>query len=105
LARESVDRARSLSPHAQGHALLELVVEQNVLVQIEHLQTYPAVRDAVREGRLRLHGWRYEFDSGQVNAFDAASGAFVPLPASSQKLLVPAIDGSLLPGSSAAWEI
>ena len=30
-------------------------------------------------GRIRLHGWVYQIETGEVFAFDLASGQFVPL--------------------------
>ena len=66
------------------------MIEQNVLLQMEHLQTYPAVREAAAAGRLRLHAWVYAFERGEVTAYDAQSHRFVPLSESARhKLLVP----------------
>src|SRR4051794_20777552 len=36
---------------------LQLAIERNVLLQLEHLKTHPAVRAAVEARALRLHGW------------------------------------------------
>ena len=78
------------APQTAGAALLKAVIEENVLMQMEHLQTYPSVRTAAAEGRLRLHAWVYAFERGEVTAFDANSKQFVPLVGSAQhKLLVP----------------
>lgn len=88
--QESVQRARARHPSAAGAALLQAVIEENVLVQIEHLQTFPAVQQAAAAGRLRLHAWVYGFERGDVSAYDAENGRFVPLAASPlEKLLVP----------------
>ncbi len=90
LARPSVARAKALAPAAEGPTLLQLIIEQNVLLQVEHLQTYPAVQAAAQAGRLRLHAWMYEFVSGLVTAYDAQHQCFVPLAQSTHsKLLVP----------------
>ncbi len=89
-ADPSVERARQRMPGAEGDLFFQTVIEQNVLVQIEHIQTYPAVRQAAAEGRLRLHAWVYRFESGEVIAYDAGLDAFVPLGESPrEKLLVP----------------
>jgi carbonic anhydrase len=48
----------------------------NVLAQIEHLKTYPIVRDAVASGRLRLHGWWFELKNADVFAFEESLGRF-----------------------------
>jgi carbonic anhydrase len=90
LAGPVVERARQRAPQATGADLLQAVIETNVLVQMEHLQTYPAVREAAAEGRLRLHAWVYAFEQGEVLAYDAQTNRFVSLSESARhKLLVP----------------
>jgi carbonic anhydrase len=64
---------------------IKAVTEQNVLVQLDHLRTYRAVADALQEGRLRLHGWVYHFENGEVQAYDAAADSFAPLSAAKRK--------------------
>lgn len=62
-------------------ARLTATVEENVLVQIEHLYTYPCVEQALREGSLDVHAWVYKFETGQVFGYDAATQQFLPLSA------------------------
>jgi carbonic anhydrase len=50
-----------------------------VLVQLEHLRTLPSVASRLRRGDLRLHGWMYHLESGEVFAYDLASQEFVPV--------------------------
>jgi carbonic anhydrase len=57
--------------------LLSASIKSNVLVQLDHLRTYPAVALAESAGELTLHGWFYRFESGDVSAFDVASGKFL----------------------------
>ncbi len=54
-------------------------VEENVLVQLDNLRTHPAVEAAITRGKLDLHGWVYHFETGQVVAYDAVEGKFLPL--------------------------
>ena len=54
-------------------------VEENVLVQLENLRTHPAVAAALGRDDLKLHGWVYKFESGQVFAYDPAQGQFLPV--------------------------
>ena len=90
LAQGSVERARQRAPDVTGDLFLQAVIEQNVLLQIEHVQTFPAVQEAAAAGHLRLHAWVYLFESGEVIAYDAQRERFVPLGESPrQKLLVP----------------
>jgi carbonic anhydrase len=58
---------------------LALAVEQNVLLQLEHLKTHPAVQAALAARTLRLHGWVYHFENGAVDVYDPLSSRFVPL--------------------------
>ena len=59
--------------------LLTATTEENVLVQLENLRTHPAVAAGLSRGRLKLHGWVYKIDTGQVFAFDPERGQFVPI--------------------------
>ncbi|MEQ9407953.1 MAG: carbonic anhydrase [Fuerstiella sp.] len=58
---------------------LTLTVEENVLVQLENLRTHPSVAAAVGRGQLKLHGWVYKFETGEVFAFNPDQGQFLPL--------------------------
>ena len=58
---------------------LQRAVEANVIVQLDHLRTHPAVGDALDSGRIKLHGWVYHIATGEVTAYDAEQKRFVPL--------------------------
>ncbi len=61
------------------NSLLTATVEENVLVQLENLRTHPSVAAALARGDVKLHGWVYKFQSGEVFAFDAEEGQFLQL--------------------------
>jgi carbonic anhydrase len=65
--------------HLEGDKLVTATVEENVLVQLEHLRTLPSVASRLVKGDLHLHGWVYKIETGEVFAFDAASGQFLSL--------------------------
>ncbi len=67
--------------HLEAGPLLTATIEENVLVQLEHLRTLPAVASRLVRGDLHLHGWVYKIETGEVFAYDLASGQFVPLAA------------------------
>ncbi|MDN0194347.1 carbonic anhydrase [Streptomyces sp. S.PNR 29] len=46
------------------------VVQLNVVNQLAALRGYPVVRKRLEAGRLRLHGWYYEVDTGRVHELD-----------------------------------
>lgn len=56
---------------------LTATVEENVLVQLENLRTHPAVAAALGRGALKLHGWVYEFETGQVFSYRPESEQYV----------------------------
>jgi carbonic anhydrase len=79
-----------------GEELLKIAVEQNVLTQIENLETYPVIRSKLHGGKLSLHAWVYEIETGQIFAYDANNRKFVPL--GSDAFPVPDPLASLQPG-------
>ena len=66
--------------HLHGDALLTATVEENVLVQMEHLQTHPVIRSRLRNGGLTVHGWVYKMETGKVFEYQPGVGQFVEVP-------------------------
>jgi carbonic anhydrase len=64
-------------PHITGPELLTVTVQENVLTQIEHLRTHPAVRSRVARGKLSLHAWVYKLETGEVFQYDSVQAQFV----------------------------
>lgn len=64
----------------EGEELLEITIAENVLTQIENLQTYPVIHSRLYQGRLKIYGWVYQIETGEVLAYDASDHTFVPLP-------------------------
>jgi carbonic anhydrase len=62
-----------------GADRITAAIEENVLVQLENLRTLPSVKSRLVKGDLRLHGWVYEIETGEVFAYDRLDGQFVPL--------------------------
>jgi carbonic anhydrase len=60
-------------------SLLKVAVEENVLVQLENLRTHPCVAAALSRGDMKLHGWFYKFETGEVFAYDPAEQQFASL--------------------------
>lgn len=64
--------------HLEGEDLIEMTVAENVLTQLENLQTYPVIHSRLHQGSLALHGWIYRIESGEVLAYDGVVHDFVP---------------------------
>lgn len=63
----------------EGEELLRIAVEENILTQIENLETYPVIRSRMHARTLSLHAWMYEIEKGQIFAYDAKRERYVPL--------------------------
>lgn len=57
----------------------KVMSQENVLVQLEHLRTHPSVAVALANGELRLHGWMYKIETGEVFSFDPEIGQYLQL--------------------------
>ena len=55
------------------------VSQLNVLVQLEHLASYPVVRERVAAGALRLHGWWFDVASASMHAYNSTDDRFEPI--------------------------
>ncbi|NPD67503.1 carbonic anhydrase [Lichenicola cladoniae] len=60
----------ALHPHAHGADAVAALAEQNVLLQLDHLRTHPAVAARIAEGPLLLQGWLYDIATGKIRVFD-----------------------------------
>ena len=58
---------------------LKRTIENNILLQLENLRTHPAVATAVARGVMHLHGWLYEFETGEVLVFHPETNTFLPI--------------------------
>lgn len=58
---------------------LREVTERNVVVQLNHLKTYPAVAKHLKLNDLKLAGWIYDIGRGKVFEYNEATDKFEPL--------------------------
>jgi carbonic anhydrase len=63
-------------PLLDSEKRLNVAIQENVLVQLENLRTHPAVAAARARNALKLHGWVYKFETGQVFAYDPQHGQY-----------------------------
>lgn len=69
LLKEGSALGKHLAPHNQLSQL-------NVLEQMEHLKTYPLVRERLKEGRLKLHGWWFDIKEADVYEYQSSDAKF-----------------------------
>lgn len=60
-------------------AELSNVTEENVLLQLQHLRTHPAVASKLATGEVDMHAWVYDIEHGNVDAYDDSQSKFVPI--------------------------
>jgi carbonic anhydrase len=77
----------SFSPHDQLSQL-------NVLVQLEHLMSYPIVRERVGAGTLRLDGCWFDIASGDMFAYQRATRSFKVLDQQAAERLLARLDAT-----------
>ena len=63
----------------QGKERVRAITLENIIAQIGHLRTHPAVAATIARGEMTLHGWFVDIHAGQVLGLDGDTGEFVPL--------------------------
>ncbi|WP_342246188.1 carbonic anhydrase [Pseudomonas sp. OTU5201] len=59
-----------------NHETLEVLTEENVVAQLDHLRTHPSVAARLASGQLFIHGWVYDIETSVIKAYDAEQGRF-----------------------------
>jgi carbonic anhydrase len=44
-----------------------MIEEENVILQLKNLRSYPIVRDAEKEGKITVHGLYFDLETGKLN--------------------------------------
>ena len=78
-AGPTLENVRRKHGDLAGKELLNAAIRENVLVQLNHVRRQPSVVPRLADGRVTLHGWVYEFETGMVFAHDPHSDRFLPL--------------------------
>jgi carbonic anhydrase len=69
--------------HSRGlmeeHAVLDALIEVNVLMQLNHLRTHPSVAGRLARGSLALSGWVYDIGQGGMRIYDEERRQFLPI--------------------------
>jgi carbonic anhydrase len=51
-------------------------IKAHILFQLDNLMTYEIVAKGVAEGRIGIHGWLYDMERGELQAYDPAAGGW-----------------------------
>lgn len=78
-SRAAVDIVDALGSGKSDTDKMRMLLEQNVVLQLQHLRTHPTVALRMAQGDLELHGWVYDIVTGAVDAFDDEKRRFVSI--------------------------
>ncbi len=80
-ADEAVRRVHAVDGDAPEDEAKRLkhITQENVVLQLENLADYPAVRRRMVDGTLKIHGWVYDIASGHVYVRDENKKTFIPI--------------------------
>jgi carbonic anhydrase len=79
LGERTLDLVAEAYPGLSHEEREGVAFEENVLIQVENLGTYPVVRRATAEGRLHLHAWFFHIATGTVYEYDPGREEYVPI--------------------------
>jgi carbonic anhydrase len=74
----ATSRMHADDPAAQR---MRTITEENVLLQMVHLQTHPSVAGALARGELSISGWLYDIGTGEIVIAESGSRHFSPVGA------------------------
>ena len=61
------------------HETMGALTRENVIAQLHHLRTHPSVASGIAAGQLFIHGWVYDIETSQIEAYDVGQDRFLPL--------------------------
>lgn len=65
--------------HADNFILkVQQAAKLNILAQMEHLKSYPLITKKLERKELTIHGWFYEFETGEVFVYEPQYHEFFP---------------------------
>lgn len=69
--RHDLESGSAIEPCHQGEA-----IEENVYQQVQHLKTHPIVAAKLATGKVQIHGWVYDIESGDIRCCDHINNSF-----------------------------
>ncbi len=78
-SKAALSIVQELGKDLAEEAQTRMMIEQNVILQLQHLRTHPSVATQLARRNIELHGWVYDIRTGQVEAYDPTTERFVPV--------------------------
>ena len=83
--KEGLTLDSSLAPHNQ-------LSQINVLVQMEHISSYPEVKKRVKAGTLQVHGFWFDIEKADVYTYSNAQNRFMVIDEAEGNKLIKCIE-------------
>lgn len=77
LAHPVRDRVIREIPETEAEAREWMMEQANVVEQLKHLMSFPYIRKKVIEGSLKVSGWYYIIETGEVYIYDRSLDEFI----------------------------
>jgi carbonic anhydrase len=78
-AEAALSIVQAKHPGLAPEAMIDELVETNVVLQLNHLRSHPSVAGKLAMGTLEVHGWIYDIATGMVRAYDEAEKRFAEI--------------------------
>lgn len=73
-ALDQLKLGQALDPNLSDHNQLS---QLNVLLQMEHVKSYPLVKERIELGTLQIHGWWFDIAKADVYTYESDVNRFV----------------------------
>ncbi len=77
LARPAQREVDAFKDHQNPEERHLAIVERNVVHQLQNLQSYPFIRQAIESSQLELHGWVYYLKQRRIKYYDPETDQFI----------------------------
>jgi carbonic anhydrase len=84
-SRDKVKNGFILNPKLAKH---NQVSQANVLLQLEHIASYPFIQERLEKKQLRLHGWWFDIAQADVYCYEESVNQFVLIDENESKLIL-----------------
>jgi carbonic anhydrase len=85
IARQARERVLREMPEAPAADQAKACEQWAISLSLDNLLSFPWIRERVEAGNLTVHGWYFDFDSGELLGYSAETDEFVPLVAKPAK--------------------
>lgn len=75
-SRAAATVVKSKYADASDGQKLQALTRENILLQLQHIRTHPSVAERLALGKVDLHGWVYDIETGDVEAYDPQTDSF-----------------------------